>query len=115
MKRFALLLCLVPLLSVAVHAQSSLRYNYISKGITHISGDYELVDNGKGLPIAVRLENLQFPDGTDGYLVHMIFKGKNSIQIPSASAEARPSVSSRSVTMSRISATICRNRTMSSR
>ena len=82
MKRFALLLCLVPLLSVAVHAQSSLRYNYISKGITHISGDYELVDNGKGLPIAVRLENLQFPDGTDGYLVHMIFKGKNSIQIP---------------------------------
>ena len=82
MKRIALLFCLIPILSLAAHAQSSVRYNYSLKGITHISADYELVDNGKGLPFSVRLENLQFPDGTEGYLVHMILKGKNPIQIP---------------------------------
>ena len=81
MKKIALLLCLV-LFAPGLHAQSSLRYNYISKGITHISGDYELVDNGKGIPFSVRLENLRFPDGTDGYLVHMILKGKNPVRIP---------------------------------
>ena len=120
MKKIALLLCLV-LLAPGLHAQSSLRYNYISKGITHISGDYELVDNGKGIPFSVRLENLQFPDGTDGYLVHMILKGKNPVRIPKGTKMIVSLGGTKTVRleqvgrMTRTSATTWRSPTMSCR
>lgn len=70
----ALLLCM------GAQAQS-IRTNYRSGGITHISTDYEQFQLA-GTPSEVRVELAGFPDGSTLYLVYLNLIQKSATQVP---------------------------------
>jgi len=68
------------LLGMGAQAQS-IRTNYRSGGITHISTDYEQFQLA-GTPSEVRVELAGFPDGSTLYLVYLNLIQKSATQVP---------------------------------
>ena len=75
-----LLPVLAGLLCLTASAQT-LRTNYRSEGLTHISTDYESVKIGD-IPALVRVELAGFPDGSTLYLIYMNLEQKESTVVP---------------------------------
>jgi len=80
MMKKALLFALTLLLVLPVSAQS-IRTNYRSRGITHISTDYEELQMDL-IPAQVRIEFVGFPDGSTLFLLYMNMVQKTSTVVP---------------------------------
>lgn len=76
----AILTGLLALLVLAAQAQS-IRTNYRSKGITHISTEYETLRPG-GENIFTRVELAGFPDGSTLYLLYLNLEQKTATVVP---------------------------------
>ena len=76
----AFLFALVCALALSAGAQT-IRTNYRSNGITHISTDYENLQLG-AIPAQVRVELAGFPDGSTMYLLYMNLEQKTSTLVP---------------------------------
>lgn len=79
MKKIALL-CLAALLPAALYGQS-LRTNYRSGGIAHISTEYEAF-RMDGVASEVRVEQVVFPDGSALYLLYLNLLQKTALNVP---------------------------------
>lgn len=71
---------LCALLCLQLGAQT-IRTNYRSKGMTHISTAYQTVQVGE-VPVRTRVELVGFPDGSTLYLLHMILEQKTAPVVP---------------------------------
>ncbi len=80
MMKKAFLFALTLLLVLPLSAQT-LRTNYRSNGITHISTDYEDLQLDL-IPAQVRVEFVGFPDGSTLYLLYMNLVQKTSTVVP---------------------------------
>ena len=78
--RKTLLIALAALLSFPVWCQS-IRTNYRSEGMTHISTDYEPLTLG-GIPAQLRVELVGFPDGSTLYLLYINLVQKEAVVVP---------------------------------
>lgn len=78
--RKTLLIALAALLSFPVWCQS-IRTNYRSEGMTHISTDYESLTLG-GIPAQLRVELVGFPDGSTLYLLYINLVQKEAVVVP---------------------------------
>ena len=78
--RKTLLIALAALLSFPVWCQS-IRTNYRSEGMTHISTDYEPLTLG-GIPAQWRVELVGFPDGSTLYLLYINLVQKEAVVVP---------------------------------
>lgn len=78
--RKTLLIALATLLSFPVWCQS-IRTNYRSEGMTHISTDYEPLTLG-GIPAQLRVELVGFPDGSTLYLLYINLVQKEAVVVP---------------------------------
>lgn len=78
--RKTLLIALTALLSFPVWCQS-IRTNYRSEGMTHISTDYEPLTLG-GIPAQLRVELVGFPDGSTLYLLYINLVQKEAVVVP---------------------------------
>ena len=75
-----LLPVLAGFLCLTVSAQT-IRTNYRSEGITHISTDYEMLPVA-GIPTLVRVELAGFPDGSTLYLLYLNLEQKEATNVP---------------------------------
>jgi len=80
MKKTIAVLLLVMGLGFIAGAQT-IRSNYISKGITHVSTEYESIPSGAHA-IQLRLESADFEDGQTVYLLHFVVGGENAPVFP---------------------------------
>ncbi len=80
MMKKAYLFALTLLMVLPLGAQT-IRTNYRSSGITHISTDYEELQMDL-IPAQVRVEFVGFPDGSTLYLLYMNMVQKNSTVVP---------------------------------
>ena len=78
--RKTILIALAALLSFPVWCQS-IRTNYRSEGMTHISTDYEPLTLG-GIPAQLRVELVGFPDGSTLYLLYINLVQKEAVVVP---------------------------------
>ncbi len=78
--RKTLLIALAALLSFPAWCQS-IRTNYRSEGMTHISTDYEPLTLG-GIPAQLRVELVGFPDGSTLYLLYINLVQKEAVVVP---------------------------------
>lgn len=79
MKKIALVTAF--LLAALTLSAQQIRTNYRSGGITHISTDYERVDD-KDHPFWTRVELAGFPDGSTMYLLYLNFESKTAFTVP---------------------------------
>lgn len=80
MMKKAILFALVLSLAFSATAQT-IRTNYRSDGITHISTDYEAIQLD-GIAAQMRVELAGFPDGSTLYLLYLNLVQKNSTVVP---------------------------------
>lgn len=78
--RKLLLMALAAILSFPAWSQS-VRTNYRSEGMTHISTDYEPLTLGD-IPAQLRVELVGFPDGSTLYLLYINLVQKEALVIP---------------------------------
>ena len=78
--RKLLLMALAAILSFPAWSQS-VRTNYRSEGMTHISTDYEPLTLGD-IPAQLRVELVGFPDGSTLYLLYINLVQKDAVVIP---------------------------------
>ena len=79
MKKLAILALFV-LFTISLTAQS-VRTNYRSEGMTHISTNYEPLSLG-GIPAQLRVELVGFPDGSTLYLLYINLVQKEAVVVP---------------------------------
>lgn len=80
MKRILFALLLAAFAAASAQGQS-IRCNYRSNGMTHISTEYESLEVG-GIPSEVRVELAGFPDGSTLYLFYLNLLQKTSAVVP---------------------------------
>lgn len=82
MKKIFVLVLAAIMASFAGRAQENIRYNYSSKGITHISAEYEKISVQDAEPLWVRVESVKFQDGSPAWLLYINIESKDSKIVP---------------------------------
>ena len=82
MRKILLALAAALAFAGAACAESTLRFNYRTKGITHISADYEFITPEGADPFWTRVEFVGFPDGSSAYLLYLNFESKKATTVP---------------------------------
>ena len=79
MKKYLLLLA--SLCAAMTLSAQTIRTNYRSEGMTHISTEFEKVTEAS-VPFSTRVELVGFPDGSTLYLLYIDFEQKTSVNAP---------------------------------